>query len=81
METPALDHRLSGPTGFWLQRQSASPWTLVTNWTRNDRLHAWLVYDGNVNTVKESHTLRNRQTTPCPHFSAADVGDPMFTEL
>jgi molybdopterin-synthase adenylyltransferase len=54
---------------------------LVTNWTRSDRLHAWLVYNGNENTMKESHTLRNRQTTSCPHFSDADVGDPVFTEL
>jgi len=54
---------------------------LVTNWTRSDRPYAWLVYNGSDHTVRESHTLRNRQTTSCPHFSNADAGDPVFKDL
>ncbi len=32
---------------------------LVTNWTRKHRSHAYLVYDGNAATMRDSHTLRN----------------------
>ena len=53
---------------------------LVTNWTRKHRSHAYLVYDGNEGTVKESVTLRNLSAS-CPHFSNGDVGDPILTEL
>lgn len=54
---------------------------LVTNWTRRDRSHAYLVYDGNQASVKESITLRNMETGICPHFSGSDVGDPILVEL
>jgi hypothetical protein len=54
---------------------------LVTNWTRSHRLYAWLLYNGNDNTMTDSLTLRNRQTTTCPHFSEGDIGDPVFTEF
>jgi hypothetical protein len=54
---------------------------LVTNWTRNHRSHAYLVYDGNEATVTESKTLRNLNITSCPHFSVSDVGDPVLVEL
>lgn len=54
---------------------------LVTNWTRRDRSHAYLVYDGNEGTVKESITLRNRKNGMCSHFSDRDVGDPILIEL
>jgi hypothetical protein len=40
-----------------------------------------MAYDGNEATIKESVTLRNRDTTSCPHFSDADLGDPVFREL
>jgi molybdopterin-synthase adenylyltransferase len=54
---------------------------LVTNWTRRDRGHAYLSYDGNQATVGESITLRNLATTTCPHFSTDDLGDPVCVDL
>ncbi len=54
---------------------------LVTNWTRWGRSHAYLAYDGNEATVKESITLRNIRIGTCPHFSDSDVGDPILVEL
>jgi molybdopterin-synthase adenylyltransferase len=54
---------------------------LVTNWTRRNRSHAYLVYDGNEAIVKESITLRNIGTITCPHFNESDVGDPVLIEL
>jgi hypothetical protein len=54
---------------------------LVTNWTRRQRSHAYLVYDGNEGTVKESVTLKNLNVTQCPHFPAEEVADPVFVEL
>ena len=54
---------------------------LVTNWTRRALPHAYLVYDGNQGTVKESVTLRNLKITACPHYSGIDVGDPILMEL
>jgi hypothetical protein len=54
---------------------------LVTNWTRKHRLYAWLVYNGNENTLTDSLTLRNRANTACPHFSEDETGDPVFMEL
>jgi hypothetical protein len=44
---------------------------LVTDWTRRRRTHAYLVYDGNAATVKESVTLRGLENTSRPHFSGA----------
>jgi hypothetical protein len=54
---------------------------LVTNWTRRGRSHAYLSYDGNHGTLKESVTLRNSAITACPHFLADDVGDPVRVDL
>jgi len=54
---------------------------IVTNWTRRALPYAYLVYDGNQGTVKESATLRNLKITACPHFSNSDVGDPVLLEL
>jgi hypothetical protein len=54
---------------------------LVTNWTRRGRTHAYLSYDGNQATMKESITLRNLKVTACPHFPANEVGDPVLVEL
>lgn len=54
---------------------------LVTNWTRSSRSHAYLAYDGNQATLKESLTLRNLAIKTCPHFSDSDVGDPVFVKL
>ena len=54
---------------------------LVTNWTKRRRSHAYLVYDGNLATLKESITLKNLQTAYCPHFKNTDIGDPVFTPL
>lgn len=53
---------------------------LVTNWTRKQRSHAYLVYDGNEGTVTPSVTLRNLNAA-CPHFIAQDIGDPVLTQL
>lgn len=53
---------------------------LVTNWTHKQRSHAYLVYDGNEGTIKDSVTLRNLQRL-CPHYSLSDVGDPVLVEL
>lgn len=54
---------------------------LVTNWTRRARSHAYLAYDGNEGTVRESLTLRNLAIKECPHFSVSEVGDPVLVEL
>ena len=54
---------------------------LVTNWTHNNRSHAYLAYDGNEGTLKESLTLRNRVNKPCPHYPDIEVGDPVLIEL
>lgn len=54
---------------------------IVTDWTRRALSHAYIVYDGNQATVRESITLRNIKTTTCPHFSDTDVGDPILVEL
>lgn len=54
---------------------------LVTNWTRLQRTHAFLVYDGNLGTVVDSFTLRNLASDKCPHFPSSDVGDPVLLEL
>ncbi len=53
---------------------------LVTDWTRLRRSHAYLVYDGNEGTLKESITLRKLKGD-CPHFSVAELGDPVMLEL
>lgn len=54
---------------------------LVTNWTRSGRSHAYLAYDGNAGTVKESLTLRNLNVVTCPHFPDSDAGDPVLIKL
>ena len=54
---------------------------LVTNWTRRALPCAYLVYDGNQGTVKESVTLRNLKITACRHYSRTDVEDPILKEL
>ena len=54
---------------------------LVTNWTRCARTHAYLAYDGNEGTVRESLTLRNFAIKTCPHFPGNEVGDPVLVEL
>lgn len=54
---------------------------LVTNWTRKQRSHAYLVYDGNEGTVSESFTLKKLKISACSHFSATDIGDPILVEL
>ncbi len=53
---------------------------IVTNWSRHARPYAYLIYDGNQATLKESVTLLNRRATVCQHFSETDVGDPVFVE-
>jgi hypothetical protein len=53
---------------------------LVTDWTRLRRTHAYLVYDGNEGTVKDSFTLRGMAPT-CPHFPDTEIGDPILIEL
>ena len=54
---------------------------LLTNWTRRARTHAYLSYDGNEATVKESITLRNLGIAVCPHFPDTSVGDPVVIGL
>jgi molybdopterin/thiamine biosynthesis adenylyltransferase len=54
---------------------------LVTNWTRKNIQHAYLVYEGNTNSVKESVTLLNFKFAKCEHYSETDIGDPVLTEL
>lgn len=54
---------------------------LVTNWTRRNVQHAYLVYDGNEGTVQPSFTLRGIASTGCRHFPATEVGDPAIVEL
>jgi hypothetical protein len=54
---------------------------LITNWTRKQRSHAYLVYDGNEGTVTPSITLKNFKSSACPHFSPIEVGDPVLVEL
>jgi hypothetical protein len=54
---------------------------IVTGWTRRALHHAYLVYDGNAGTLKESVTLRHLEVGACPHFLARDVGDPVLIEL
>ena len=54
---------------------------LITNWTRQERSHAYLAYDGNKATIEKSITLRNMEISVCPHFSESDVGDPIPVEL
>jgi hypothetical protein len=51
---------------------------LATNWTRRSRSHAYLSYDGNEGTVRESVTLRNLAIKECPHFLTSEVGDPVL---
>jgi hypothetical protein len=54
---------------------------LVTGWTGRALPYAYLVYDGNQGTVKESLTVLRRTFGACPHFSEMDVGDPVDIEL
>jgi len=54
---------------------------LVTGWTGRRAAQAYLVYDGNKNTVKESVTLLNLSTVQCPHFATDETGDPLAVEL
>jgi len=54
---------------------------LLTGWTRRALTHAYLSYDGNEATVKESITLKNRSAGSCAHFTETDVGDPVLVAL
>ena len=54
---------------------------LVTGWTRRPLTHVYLVYDGNTSRVKDSAALHNLDFLGCPHFSDAEVGDPVAVEL
>lgn len=53
---------------------------LLTNWTRTQPSHAYLVYDGNDATVKPSLTLQGLGTC-CPHYPLSEAGDPALVEL
>lgn len=54
---------------------------LATDWTRRQRRHAYLVYDGNEATVKEHLALRNLREASCSHFSMNEIGDPILVAL
>jgi molybdopterin-synthase adenylyltransferase len=54
---------------------------MVTGWTRRPLNHAYMIYDGNKATVKESVTLLNLNISECPHFSDDNIGDSVLTRL
>jgi hypothetical protein len=54
---------------------------IVTGWTGRALPHAYLSYDGNKGTVKESVTLRHLNLAACPHYLESDVGDPIPVHL
>ena len=54
---------------------------LVTNWTRSARTHAYLSYDGNLGTIRNSPFLKNLDGWACPHYGVGHVGDPVLIGL
>jgi hypothetical protein len=54
---------------------------LVTNWTRRNRSHAFLSYDGRAGTMKDSITVENVKGKTCSHFADSDVGDLVRVKL
>src|SRR5580704_9019611 len=73
--------RSFGPMGVLASTAVGLAMDIVTGWTGRPLPHAYLVYDGNKGTVKESLTLRHLNIPACPHFPASDVGDPVPVEL
>jgi hypothetical protein len=54
---------------------------LATGWTRNNRTHAYLSYDGNEGTLTPSKTLIGIEKRTCIHFGDTDLGDPVVVQL
>lgn len=51
---------------------------LVTPWSDDSVSSAFIEYDGNRNTTKESARLARCRDRGCSHYGFADVGDPLF---
>lgn len=54
---------------------------LVTGWTRQQDRVVYLSYDGNTGEVKPHVRLRYMQVRRCPHYGAADLGDPILRRV
>lgn len=54
---------------------------LVTGWTRKNRTHAYLSYDGNEASLTPSKTLIGIERRACTHFADTDLGDPVLVQL
>jgi molybdopterin-synthase adenylyltransferase len=80
MEPAGARSQVVWPSGVLASTAVGVAVDLVTNWTRKQRSHAYLVYDGNEGTIKESTTLRQLNTVVCTHFGESDVGDPALVE-
>jgi hypothetical protein len=81
MATRVIVRQVIWPNGVLASTAVGLAVDLVTNWTRSNRSHAYLAYDGNEGTVRESLTLRNIAIKRCPHFLDDEVGDPVLAEL
>lgn len=51
---------------------------LLTDWTRSVKGVTYLSYDGNTNTLQSHVRLKYFDNSPCPHYDALAVGDPIF---
>jgi hypothetical protein len=69
------------PNGVLASKAVGLAMDIVTGWTGRPLPHAYLVYDGNKGTVKQSLTLRHLNIPACPHFPGSDSGDPVPVEL
>jgi molybdopterin-synthase adenylyltransferase len=54
---------------------------LLTDWTRSLRDVVYMEYDGNKGTVKPHIRLEYLEDSPCPHYRADQVGDPILTRF
>lgn len=54
---------------------------LVTGWTQQRDQVVYFSYDGNTGEVKPHVRLRYLSVHDCPHYSVADLGDPVFRRI
>lgn len=54
---------------------------LVTGWTRRHDRVVYLSYDGNTGEVKPHVRLRHLHRRDCPHYGAAELGNPILRLL
>lgn len=54
---------------------------LLTDWTHSLRDVVYLEYDGNKGTVKPHVRVEYLDSKRCPHYPAAQVGDPVLADL